>query len=106
MKISFDDVGTVRVDNVKFCYWELGNDREDIPAGSYPVEARFAHAYGKILPHVDGVGWIGSDTGAAIIFGKVRNRANVLPDNCLVQRLVACIEAAADSGQMVTAEMA
>ena len=106
MKISFDDVGTVRVDNVKFCYWELGNDREDIPAGSYPVEARFAHAYGKILPHADGIGWIGSDTGAAVVLGKVRNLSNVLPDHSLVQRLVACIEAAADSGQVVTAEFA
>lgn len=104
MKISFDDVGTVRVDNMKFCYWELGHGREDIRAGSYAVEARFAHAYGKILPHVESVGWLGADPSTAIILGKVRNRANVLPDGCLVQRLVACIEASADSGQVVTAE--
>ena len=106
MKIGFDDVGTVRVDNVKFCYWELGNDREDIPAGSYPVEARFSHVHDVTLPFIEGVGLVGFTADCAIVIGQVRHRVDVIGCSNTIQRLVACIETADETGRAVTAEIA
>lgn len=100
MKVTFSE-GVCRVDNVKFGYY----NGTDLLAGTYDLEARYSHKHGRVLPHADGLGWIGSDPDCAIIIGKVRNRADVLPDGHLVRVLTAHIEAADESGIKVLAEV-
>jgi hypothetical protein len=96
--------GKLYVDNVKFCKYEEQNGNHLRP-GSYAAEARYAHAFGKLLPYVDGVGWIGSDAGVQIILGHVHSRVGLIPDGHLVRVLVDAIETHADAGEPVLAEV-
>lgn len=106
MKLSFEH-GKLYIDNVRFCHYEVTQDgSKDLQPGSYPVEARYAHAFGKLLPHVDGLGWLGGDSGVQIILGRVRSQHGLIPDGHLVRILVESIEAHADAGDSVLAEVA
>ena len=104
MKLSFEH-GKLYIDNVKFSKYEV-QDGTQLPAGSYITEARYAHAFGKLLPHIDGIGWIGSDAGCAIALGHVRSQSSLIPDGHLVRVLVGKIEAAHDLGDSVLSEVA
>lgn len=105
MKLSFAH-GKLYVDNVKFSKYEAQDGCKDLQPGSYPVEARYAHAFGKLLPHVDGIGWLGSDAGVQVVLGRVRAQSGLIPDGHLVRVLVEAIEAHADAGDTLLAEVA
>ena len=104
MIINFDR-GVVHIDNMRFCFYEVPNGSKDLQPGHYSVEARYAHAFGKVLPFVADHGWIGDDARCAIVLGKVRGRANVAPHEHPVALLVERIEAAYDAGIPVLAEI-
>ena len=99
--------GVLYVDNVKFCYYEVSaNDgRKDLPKGTYVAEARYAHSFGKVLPHIESIGWAGADAGCQIILGRVRAKSGLIPDGYIVQVLISAIEAASDLGDQVLAEV-
>ena len=104
MKLSFEH-GKLYIDNVKFSKYEA-QDGTQLSAGSYITEARYAHAFGKLLPHIDGIGWIGSDAGCAVSLGQVRSQSGLIPDGHLVRVLVDAIEAAHETDVQVLAEIA
>ena len=103
MKLSFEH-GKLYIDNVKQCKYEA-QDGTKLSAGIYIAEARYAHAFGKLLPHIDGIGWVGSDAGCQITLGHVRSQSGLIPDGHLVRVLVAAIEAAHETDIQVLAEI-
>ena len=103
MKLSFEH-GKLYIDNVKFSKYEAQHGSQ-LSAGSYITEARYAHAFGKLLPHIDGIGWIGSDAGCTVSLGQVRSQSGLIPDGHLVRVLVGKIEAAHDLGDTVLSEV-
>ena len=108
MKLSFEH-GKLYIDNVKFSKYEVApNGSKDLQPGSYEVEAeaRYAHAYGKVLPYIDGIGWIGTSPDCAIVIGQVLGKHGVIPDQHLVNVLVHAIEAESDLGYKVLVEVA
>mgnify|MGYP007091123664 FL=1 len=93
------------MDNVRYCFYEVPDaSSKDLQPGRYAVEARYAHNFGRVLPHVDGYGWLGNDRSCAIVLGRVRSKSGLLPDEHIVQRLVSDIEAADEAGNAVLAE--
>ena len=98
------DHGKLYIDNVKFSKYEATNDSQ-LPAGSYPLEARYAHTFGKLLPYIDGIGWMGSDSGVAVTLGQVRSKSGLIPDGHLVRVLVERIEAAAETDIQILVEV-
>lgn len=104
MNINFDR-GVVHVNNMRYCFYEVPDGSKSLQPGNYAVEARYAHAFCKVLPFIADHGFIGNDRSCAIVLGRVRSRTDLLPDEHIVQRLVADIEAADDAGQQVLAEI-
>ena len=93
------------MDNVRYCFYEVPDaSSKDLQPGRYAVEARYAHNFGRVLPHVDGYGWLGNDRSCAIVLGRVRGQSNLIPDEHTVNLLVAAIEAASDLDPNVVAE--
>jgi hypothetical protein len=70
------------------------------------TEARYSHNFGKVLPHLDGLGWLGADAGVQIVLGSVRSQSGLIPDGHLVRVLVDAIEAAHETDIQVLAEVA
>lgn len=106
MKLSIKD-GALYADNLFFSYCEVTHGSDSIQPGRYAVEARYSHHHGEDLPHVESVGWIGpathrNDTTCALILGRIRGRANVLPCPSFVIRLLAMLNEAEDRGESVT----
>lgn len=104
MRLSFEH-GKLYVDNVKFSKYEAQHGTELRP-GVHQTEARYSHNFGKVLPHLDGLGWLGADAGVQIVLGSVRSQSSLIPDGHLVRVLVEKIEAAHDLGDTVLSEVA
>jgi hypothetical protein len=105
MKLSFEH-GKLYIDNVRFCHYEVTQDgSKDLQPGSYPVEARYAHNFGRVLPFIDGIGFAGDDDLCAIVVGRVRSQRGLLPDSHAVRVLVDAIEAAHETDVQVLAEV-
>lgn len=96
--------GSLYIDQLKFCKYEVKHDTRLIP-GKYPSEVRYAHHFGKPLPFLDGIGWLGSDAGCQIIVGQVRSKNGLIPDGHLVRVLVGRIEQALDQDIQVLTEV-
>ena len=104
MKLSIEN-GKLYLNNVRFSLAEELNGRGNLPTGRHKVEARYSHHHGKVLPHVEGCGWIGSTTDSTIVLGEVRAGGGLIPDGNTVQRLVERIEIQTDTGGAVLMEI-
>jgi hypothetical protein len=104
MKLSFEH-GKLFVDNVKFCRYEAQDGSKDLQPGQYIVEARYSHSFGKLLPHVDGIGWLGNDAGCQVVLGRVMSQRGLIPDGHVVRVLTTGIEAAHETDIQVLAEV-
>lgn len=104
MKLSIRD-GNLYADNLKLCYCEAGNGRDDLPTGRYTVETQFAHVHGKTLPDANGIGWIGAAHECDVVLGSVRGKHGLVPSQSYVSRLLALLEVAEGRGQTVILEI-
>lgn len=100
MRLTIEN-GTLFVDNLFFAYAGVGNDRTNLQPGCYPVATQFSHKFGQDLPNAHGLGWIGAESGCAIVVGRVRAGAGVLPCSGHLSRILSLLEAAEDRGALV-----
>ena len=100
MRLTIEN-GTMFVDNMFFGYVGAGDGCAGISNGTYPVSTQYAHKFGKDLPNASGLGWIGDDAECAIVVGRVRAGAGVLPCSGHLSRLLSLLEAAEDRGALV-----
>lgn len=104
MKLLFES-GSLYINNQKLCKYEVAN-HEQLTPGVYSVEARYAHAFGCVLPYITDIGWLGSDAGCAIYLGQVLGKSGLLPDSHFVRVLVGRLEEAAETDASLLALVA
>ena len=105
MKLSFEH-GKLYIDNVRFCHYEVTQDgSKDLQPGSYPVEARYAHNFWRVLPLVDDFGWLANDISDPVVLGRVRTNSRTLPCKPSLDRVIALIEQCEDDNKAVTLEV-
>lgn len=105
MKLSISD-GTFYVDNIRLCFCEAGNERENLPDGRFEVATEYSHAHGCVLPDAINLGWIGPLSGCDVVLGSVRGRDGLVPSSPVVGRLLALLEVAEGRGEAVWLEIA
>ena len=104
MKLTIEN-GKLYLNNVRFSLAEELNGRGNLPTGRHPVEARYSHHHGRVLPHVTDCGWIGADSSCAIVLGEVRAGGGILPCVHTIERLIERIETETDLGDTVLMEI-
>ena len=104
MKLTIEN-GKLYLDNVRFSLAEELHGRGNLPTGRHQVETRYSHHHGRILPHIESVGWIGDDSSCAIVLGEVRAGAGLIPCRNSVERLIGRIEIQTDTGGAVLMEI-
>jgi hypothetical protein len=101
MKLKIDN-GSLYLDNMFICYVEIG----DVVKGKYHVEARYSHAHGEELVHVDTLGWMGAQRGCDIILGRVKSAAGLLPCAVMAERVLQNVALAQDvNGETIKLEV-
>ena len=104
MKLTIEN-GKLYLNNVRFSLAEELNGRGNLQSGKHKVEARYSHHHGRVLPHVENIGWVGDDTSCAVVLGEVRAGAGIIPCRHSVERLVERIEIQTDTGGSVLMEI-
>lgn len=92
-------------DNYILSHCEVKDGHRD-KSFSGTAEPRYSHAVGRELLHADGLGWVGADSGCAIVVGRVvRSDGEVMP--CLVTeaRLIGVANYATEQGKRITLEI-
>lgn len=70
------------------------------------VEPRYAHAVGRELLHVDGLGWLGAAPECAIRVGRVvRSDGSVMPCSVTEARILGMANYAVEQGKRITLEI-
>lgn len=104
MKLSIQG-NRLYVDNLMFSHAEIRDGHRD-KSFTGEVEPRYAHAVGRELLHVDGLGWLGAAPECAIRVGRVvTGDGEVMP--CLVteSRLMGMANYHAELGKRITLEI-
>lgn len=93
------------VDNLRLCFAEAGNGRQNLQPGRYEVVTQYSPHHGKILPDAVGLGWLGPFSECDVILGGVRGRYGVIPSPASTSALLARLEVAEDAGRNVVLEV-
>lgn len=92
-------------DNLMFSHCEVKDGHRDKHfIGT--AEPRFSHHHGEELLHVDGLGWVGADSGCAIRVGRVvRSDGSVMPCSVTEARILCMANYAVEQGKRITLEI-
>ena len=108
MKLTIEN-GIFYIDNKRYCYAKVNEDgSKDVRSGSRKVSTQYSHHHkpdGRVLPLVDGLGWITDEPSGAICIGSVLGANGPLKCAMSLSGLVARIEACEDVGKTVTLEI-
>ena len=92
-------------DNLMFSHAEIRDGHRD-KSFTGEVEPRYAHAVGRELLHVDGLGWLGAAPECAIRVGRVvTSDGEVIPCQLTEVRLIGMANYATEQGKRVTLEI-
>lgn len=104
MKISVTG-NRMYVDNYILSHCEVKDGHRD-KSFSGAAEPRYSHHAGRELLHADGLGWVGADSGCAIVVGRVvRGDGEVMPCKLTEARLLGMANYATEHGKRITLEI-
>jgi hypothetical protein len=97
--------GVMYQNNRRFCYAKVNDGSASVQHGSRAVRTQYSHHHGKVLPIVDGLGWVGTDKNDAVCVGQVLGNDGPLPCELTISRLIAAVESCEDVGRPVLMEI-
>lgn len=104
MKISVTG-NRMYVDNFILSHCEVKDGHRD-KSFTGEVEPRYAHAVGRELLHVDGLGWLGAAPECAIRVGRVvRSDGSVMPCSVTEARILGMANYTVEQGKRITLEI-
>ena len=108
MKLTIEN-GLLYIDNKRFCYAKVNEDgSKDVRSGSRKVSTQYSHHHkpdGRVLPLVDGLGWITDEPSGFICIGSVLGNAGPIKCAMSLGGLVARVEACEEFSTPVTLEI-